>query len=239
MDQGAEHAASSSAPYQPGWHADPFGRHEFRYHNGSAWTGDVADRGERSVDPPVWSSTGPATGERSAVVSLVFGVIGVCLAWMPFLVAVGAVASIGALVLARRAGRRVRSPRRVGQARAARILGVAGVVLVLPGILLTRVALDVLRPGPHRVEITSCDAAAGRAVVQGSVTNLSGDERGYLLLVRFSRAGTGGVIADEMVQVEDVPAGGSTDFAASVATEVTDVECDVLDVLGGLPLAID
>jgi hypothetical protein len=35
----------------PGWNADPTGRHEYRYWDGSGWTGDVSDNGVTSVDP--------------------------------------------------------------------------------------------------------------------------------------------------------------------------------------------
>lgn len=41
-----------------GWQADPFGRHELRYHDGSAWTEHVSDAGATSVDPPVPSPEG-------------------------------------------------------------------------------------------------------------------------------------------------------------------------------------
>ncbi|MGO9342802.1 MAG: DUF2510 domain-containing protein [Acidimicrobiales bacterium] len=35
----------------PGWLADPRGRHEFRYWNGSSWTDHVADSGLAGLDP--------------------------------------------------------------------------------------------------------------------------------------------------------------------------------------------
>ena len=37
----------------PGWYADPFGRHEVRYYDGSGWTEHVASHGRQSTDPPV------------------------------------------------------------------------------------------------------------------------------------------------------------------------------------------
>lgn len=37
----------------PGWYADPFGRHEVRYYDGSTWTEHVASHGRQSTDPPV------------------------------------------------------------------------------------------------------------------------------------------------------------------------------------------
>ncbi|HEX4821049.1 MAG TPA: DUF2510 domain-containing protein [Acidimicrobiales bacterium] len=45
-------AAVASGPASAaGWNADPSGRHELRYWNGSAWTEDVADAGVSSKDP--------------------------------------------------------------------------------------------------------------------------------------------------------------------------------------------
>lgn len=35
-----------------GWHPDPFGRHEHRYWDGTAWTDQVSDAGQAGTDPP-------------------------------------------------------------------------------------------------------------------------------------------------------------------------------------------
>lgn len=37
----------------PGWYADPFGRHEHRWHDGTTWTEHVSSGGEAATDPPV------------------------------------------------------------------------------------------------------------------------------------------------------------------------------------------
>lgn len=50
----------------PGWNADPTGRHEYRYWDGSAWTGDVSDSGVTSVDP--LDGAGAPGGDPTAVV---------------------------------------------------------------------------------------------------------------------------------------------------------------------------
>ena len=39
-------------PVPPGWFADPSGRHELRYWDGTAWTSSVSDRGVQGHDPP-------------------------------------------------------------------------------------------------------------------------------------------------------------------------------------------
>jgi uncharacterized membrane protein YhaH (DUF805 family) len=40
-------------PPAAGWHADPTGRHEYRYHDGAVWTDHVADQGQPAQDPLV------------------------------------------------------------------------------------------------------------------------------------------------------------------------------------------
>jgi len=42
-----------------GWHPDPFGRHEYRWWDGTRWTEQVASHGQQGVDPAV---AGPGSG---------------------------------------------------------------------------------------------------------------------------------------------------------------------------------
>jgi Protein of unknown function (DUF2510) len=44
-------APTAAAPGGPGWGADPFGRHQWRYWDGSRWTEQVADGATQSTDP--------------------------------------------------------------------------------------------------------------------------------------------------------------------------------------------
>jgi hypothetical protein len=41
------------------WYADPAGKHQYRYWDGSAWTDNVADAGQASVDPLVQAPAVP------------------------------------------------------------------------------------------------------------------------------------------------------------------------------------
>jgi len=43
-------AAQPVAAVAPGWYPDPHARHELRYWDGSAWTNDVCDAGQVSVE---------------------------------------------------------------------------------------------------------------------------------------------------------------------------------------------
>lgn len=38
---------------EPAWHQDPFGRHEWRWHDGEQWTEHVTTAGVAAVDPPI------------------------------------------------------------------------------------------------------------------------------------------------------------------------------------------
>lgn len=46
-------AAPSTPAVPPGWYADPAGRYELRYWDGSAWTEHVSRAGQQYTDPPV------------------------------------------------------------------------------------------------------------------------------------------------------------------------------------------
>lgn len=50
-DYAIEDLSSWDEPAEPGWLADPAGRHEYRYWAGLTWTDHVADGGIQSVDP--------------------------------------------------------------------------------------------------------------------------------------------------------------------------------------------
>ena len=51
---------------KPDWYADPTGRHEYRYWDGSAWTANVADSGRAAVDPLDASGSGGTADRASA-----------------------------------------------------------------------------------------------------------------------------------------------------------------------------
>ena len=41
----------TAGPGAPGWAADPYGRHQWRYWDGNRWTEQVADGSTQSTDP--------------------------------------------------------------------------------------------------------------------------------------------------------------------------------------------
>ena len=51
--QADEQAAAAASAAPAGWYADPAGRYELRYWDGSAWTEHVSRAGQQYTDPPV------------------------------------------------------------------------------------------------------------------------------------------------------------------------------------------
>lgn len=57
--------SEDSGAHPPNWYPDPYGRHEYRYWDGSAWTEHVSSHGRSTVDPPLMPGHVPA-GEHHA-----------------------------------------------------------------------------------------------------------------------------------------------------------------------------
>ena len=240
---------------RPGWYADPLRRFELRYYNGAKWTADVSTGGERFVDPlgidvephsrqPARS--GAAAPTSLATASMVLGIVAVATAWIPFVVVVGAIAAVLALVFGTLAIRRS-GPAGDGRSRAVigLITGGSGLLAAALGAVLTFVVLDVydsyLNPSSHEAVITSCEVVGSRAIATGRLENLGDDTSDFSVLVGFVRPGTDNPHRTTRVTLDDVEAGTSAPFDAERQIELDDVDCVVVEVTGPLPfgLALD
>jgi uncharacterized protein YxjI len=56
------------APHPPGWHPDPFGRHEVRWWDGGQWTEHVASHGRQAVDAPTGGGHVPTVARATGKV---------------------------------------------------------------------------------------------------------------------------------------------------------------------------
>ena len=169
-------------PFRVGWHPDPTARYELRYFNGEKWTADVSAAGRRFVDP---LGTPGRHRDGRATAAMVLGIVGMFTAWMPFVFVVGAVCAVlgiifGAIVLRQRG-----DPRAF--ALTGLITGLAGLVLVVLGIVTTRAitnALDDFVDEPRSiVELDRCVAADGTAVIEGTIENLGDRSSDYRVVV--------------------------------------------------------
>lgn len=237
-----------------GWHPDPSGRHEFRYHNGAEWTADVSDDGERYVDPlpsadsshrlPAAAPDADRRANRAATASLVFGVTALALSWLPFVFVIGGVAAVLGLVFGTIGFRRSRSD---GPGRSRAIAGLltsgSSVVLVGLGAFLTVALSDAVNefenPGEHRLGEVTCTDDGSAWTASGSIENLTDQTRSYLLTVDFVRPGTDNAQARSRVSVDDVPAGDTASFEVRRQVGLDDVECLVSQVDGPAPFGID
>lgn len=247
----------------PGWYPDPSGRFEVRYHNGLAWTADVSTDGERYVDPlgtapPV--SGGAAAGPHGhgaptghdgtagrngpAIAALVLGIVSIAVGWLPFVVAVGAVAAVLAIVFGvvgrRRSGRHGPG---AGAALAGLVTGSIGVLVCVGGVLFTMAFLRELdaysNPAPHAVEIDRCTVSGSEASAAGRITNLGSEPSGFSLLVDFVRPNTDNPDRRARVVVDDIPPGGSAPFEVTRPVSLDEVDCVIARVDGPLPFGVE
>lgn len=237
---------SRPATFRPGWYADPIGRFDLRYHNGTEWTADVSADGTRYVDPlglnvSTHSDNAP---NGSATAAMVLGIIAVSSAWMPFLVAVGIVAAVVAIPLGIFGLRRSSaSGEGHGRALAGVAMGVSALVAAVLGVLLTIIVWTVyeeyIDPAAHDVAITSCEVAGSRVTTTGEITNRSDDSAEFSVLIGFTRPDTDDPRASSRVLVDAVAPGATATFEAQRQVDLDEVDCIVLDVNGPLPFGLD
>lgn len=250
-------------PPPPGWFPDPLGRHEHRYFNGTTWTADVADGGQRFVDPlgiAPGSAPGGAVAGRPApagqpfhypapparngiaTAAMVCGLIALVTAWVPLLFVVGLVLAVLALVFGVKGLRRSRS---TGTGRGFAITGLAtgtaGIALAVVGLVLTVIVVravdDFIEPGPVVAGATACTVTDGDALVEGELTNRSRRERDYTVFVDVGDAPV------EVVPLDDVAPGETVTWRV-VARVGGGFECDPerdvdVTVQGPFPFGIE
>ncbi len=240
---------------QPGWYADPLGRFELRYYNGSAWTADVSTGGDRFVDPMgleirpvpqlhgggvIETTADDADSNSPATAAMVLGIIAVAIAWLPFIVVVGALAGILAIVFGA-VGLRRAGPAGDGRSRATvgLITGASSLVAAILGIVLTFIVLDVydayIDPDPNEVAITSCEIVGSRATATGTLVNLGNAATDFSVLIGFVRPGTDNPHRTIRVVLDDVDAGERAEFEAERQVDLDEVECIAIEVTGPLP----
>jgi uncharacterized protein DUF2510 len=228
----------------PGWYPDPLRRYDLRYHNGSTWTADVSAAGQRHIDPfglqPVAGAAPPAppAGPRRrngiGIAAMVLGIIAAATAWLPFVFVGGAICGVLAFIFGLVARRRrvTHGPSQAGTI--GLVLGPIAIVLAVGGFVLTKVVLDVVRPGEYEIVATACTHVGDRQLFEGTIHNESGRERSYTIHVEFLRQGTRNVLERASTDVLDVPEGSSAPFTVSVRYPGTEVDCRVDTVTGAL-----
>ena len=231
-----------------GWYADPTGRYEHRYYNGTSWTADVSSGGQRFVDqlgldPTASSADRDGANGAMGTAAMVLGIVAISTSWMPFVVVVGVVAAFLAVVFGWVGLRRAK---RSGASRSFAIVGLAtgasALVAATVGVVLTIVVVDAyddyLNPQPSDVEVTECELQGSRATMTGVLTNTGDRTADYSVLVGFVRPGTDNAHRSERVSVDDVGPGADAAFSAQSQVDLDAIDCVILAVNGALPFGV-
>ena len=245
---------------QAGWYPDPVGRFELRYHNGAAWTADVATDGDRFVDPlgtqpraasqqhAAQPTAPPGAKNSAATASMVLGIIAVGLGWLPFIFAPAAGAGVLAIVLGLRARRRAQTlgPQfgvGEGMATAGLVLGPIGVLVCVGGLIFSIVmvrAIDSFEtPAENNTAITSCEREGNDVTAKGELTNASDDTASFTVRVSFVRPNTDNSRRQANVIISDVGPGETRSFEVVRAVALDEVDCIIASVRGELPFGVD
>lgn len=238
----------SAPPTRPDWYPDPSERYEFRYHNGVAWTADVATGGQRFVDtptggpPPGTPPPAPRSGNGIAVAALTCGIVSLAFGWMPVLFVVGAILAVLAVVFGVIGLRRSQQTGRRGYALAGLLTGLAGVAVAIAGLVFTVAVFRALEryenPAPHTVEVTTCEVVDGQVHVAGTLRNDGEARAGFTVAVRVERVGSGLTVTTARREVERVAAGATADWSVRRPVTVDAVTCDEPEVNGPLPFGV-
>lgn len=211
----------------------------------------MSDQGQRSVDPlgagptpggaPALSPNPAPRGNGTATAAMVCGIIGVLLAWMPFLVVAGLVLAVLALVFGiqgvRRAG--VTTTGR-GPAIAGVVLGAVGLGLSVVGVLLSVVAFrevrDFMNPAAHEIEVGDCIVADGTAHVTGTITNRSDEPAGFTVFIQIA---VDGERSEHVEQIDPLDPGESAEWDATDFSPGRGETCRATaDVYGPFPFDV-
>jgi hypothetical protein len=250
----------------PGWHPDPRARFELRYHNGRAWTADVSTGGERYVDPlgtrpappqstqsnPAAPPSAPATpGSKNSIAtaSMVLGIVAICIGWMPFVVILGIIAAVLAIVLGVQGRKRAAASSDAGEgvgagfALAGIITGTVALFVCVGGavfsVSLVRAVDRFESPAEHEASITSCVLDGSELTASGTVTNTSDETSTFTVRVFFVRPGTDNSQREATVPVADVGPGETGEFEVSRQIGDLDLDCIIGAVRGPLPYGVD
>lgn len=252
-------------PHRPDWYPDPSARYEYRFHNGQSWTADVSRGGYRAVDP--LGTEPPAQRphhDGGATAALVLGIVGVTLAWMPFLVAPGVICAVLAIVLGVVANRRPNRDTR-GFAAVGVVTGIGALGLATLGVWFTGRVIDAIDefndPPEYTVQLTKCDVDPEVTPMQlrvaGTITNVDTRAGDFRILVDVDDMTSGHqrrlvFTIDSLVPRQPYmfersvmpgpsthPAETSVSGTGSGSADSGAPECFITDVTGGLPFGID
>ena len=192
------------------------------------WTSDVSEDGVRHVDPlgarPGGTAGSSTERNRAATTAVVTGSIAIAIAWIPFIVVIGAVLAVLAVVFGIRG---LRQSRVNGSGRGASLAGIimgglgigATIVGVVLSVVVWRAVVDYVEPGAHDVAVTSCEIDGRDINVAGTIENQSDESRQYTVFVEVDGRTASAI-------VDTVAAGATSDWSTTVTARSVPDTCD-------------
>ena len=222
-----------------GWYRDPWGRYEYRYFNGTGWTGDVSSSGHRTVDQLAVRAAAPSTPlNQTAIAALIVVGVAALVGLVPylFLVAVPAVivgAVLGVIGLRRARGH---SPELRGSGRVTAIVALVAVPVALAacavGVILTReVEREARRYRQLDTDVVTferCDSVDNALVATARIDSPLDESATFTVAVRVTSAS--GARRDLEMRIQHVPARGSERFELDSLPTITGVRCSTIAV---------
>ena len=243
-----------------GWYPDPSGRFEARFHNGTAWTADVSTDGQRFVDPlgtappqpgaaPTDSSYGSGhqderASNKPATAAMVLGIVALAVGWMPFIVVIGGIAALLALILGS-VGLRNAKDSGIGRSFALTglITGAAGLAVCVIGVVLSVAVFNAIdryeNPRPHSATVTSCELDGSTATLTGEIRNLADQQADFSVKVAFVRPGTNNAQHTTRISVNNIPPGDTVIFEVDRQVSLDEIDCIIRSVDGTLPFGLE
>ncbi len=181
---------------------------------------------------PVTQSNGMATA------ALTCGIVGILIAWMPFVVVMGIGLGVLALVFG------IKGMQRSSTSGSGRGVAIAGIVMgsltlltaivgVILSVLLFSAIADFIEPGPVDTDIADCRLDGRNATIEGTLTNESRTERDYTLFVTLDKQ-------VDIITFDDLAAGETVEWIAQVRTRSQLAECrPTLIVQGPFPFGFE
>jgi hypothetical protein len=173
---------------------------------------------------------------------MVLGIAGVTTGWMPFVFVMGAVCSVLGIIFGTIVLRQRGEPRSF--ALAGVLTGVAGLLLVVLGVVTTRVVTsavnDFIDEPPAVVEFDRCVVIDGAATIEGSIANRGDRSSDYRITIAVGERPSRDQI---VIEVDDVEPGTPAPFRITTAVDLDgeerDASCDVVEITGPLPFGLD
>ena len=171
-----------------------------------------------------------------AVTSMVTGIAGVALGWVPFVFVLAACSAVVAIVFGVLGLKAARANDGYGRDFAIAGLALAPFALAacVGGFFFTRAVVhefrDFVEPGPHELFVDQpCKIAGGVATLTGRIHNLDDRSHDYRIVVKFASTDDS---ASSTAFVDNVAAGKTASWSASADISGSSISCSVTDVSG-------